>query len=57
MLGSTLQHSKGAWKILVVNRKYGESIRIGDDIKIVILEDRGNQVKIGIDAPKDVTIS
>ena len=41
--------------MLCLTRKAGESIKIGDDITIVIIDSRG-QVKIGIDAPKDVVI-
>ena len=42
--------------MLVLTRKIGESIIIGDDIKIIIVENRGSQVKIGIDAPRDVPV-
>ena len=34
----------------------GESINIGDDIKIVVLNVSGSQVKLGIEAPKDVKV-
>lgn len=42
--------------MLVLNRKEGQSIRIGDDIRITVVEVDGGQVKIGIDAPKQVGI-
>lgn len=42
--------------MLALSRKLGESIIIGKDIKISILEIKGDQIKIGIDAPKNVTI-
>jgi carbon storage regulator len=42
--------------MLILTRKSGEMIAIGDDIKIYIQEIRGNQVKIGIKAPADVTV-
>jgi carbon storage regulator len=42
--------------MLVLTRKTGESITIGDDIRIFIQEVRGNQVKIGIQAPSDVAV-
>ena len=42
--------------MLALSRKLGESIVIGKDIKISILEIKGDQIKIGIDAPKNVTI-
>jgi carbon storage regulator len=44
--------------MLILTRHAGqdETILIGDDIKIHILSQKGNQIKIGIDAPKDVEI-
>ncbi|MDP8224535.1 MAG: carbon storage regulator CsrA [Candidatus Lernaella stagnicola] len=42
--------------MLILTRKSGEMIAIGDDIKVYIQEIRGNQVKIGIKAPSDVTV-
>ncbi|SFB25288.1 MULTISPECIES: carbon storage regulator CsrA [unclassified Bacillus (in: firmicutes)] len=42
--------------MLVLARKNGESIKIGDDIEITILSTKGDQVKIGISAPKDVEV-
>lgn len=42
--------------MLVLNRKPGESIIVGDNIEIKILEIQDGKIKIGIEAPKDVTI-
>lgn len=42
--------------MLVLTRKIGESIRIGDDITITVLDTRGDGVRIGIDAPRGVKI-
>lgn len=42
--------------MLILNRKPGESIIIDDDIEIKILESSDGRVKIGIDAPKEITI-
>ena len=42
--------------MLALSRKQGESIMIGGDIEITILESKGDQVKIGISAPKSVPI-
>ncbi|MEX0793113.1 MAG: carbon storage regulator [Pirellulaceae bacterium] len=42
--------------MLVLSRKIGDTIRIGDDIEIVVNRISGNRVTIGIDAPKDVRI-
>jgi carbon storage regulator len=41
--------------MLVLSRNVGDSIRIGDDIKITILENDG-QVRVGIDAPREVKV-
>ena len=40
--------------MLALSRKQGESIMIGNDIEITILDIRNDQVKIGISAPKQV---
>ncbi|GAQ94249.1 carbon storage regulator [Thermodesulfovibrio aggregans] len=42
--------------MLVLTRKTGQSIRIGDDIIVKIIDVDGSQVKIGIEAPKGVLI-
>ncbi len=42
--------------MLVLTRKIDQSIIIGDDIRIVIVDVRGDQVKLGIDAPKSVAV-
>jgi carbon storage regulator len=42
--------------MLVLTRKFGEVIIIGDDIKIVILGIKGNQVRLGIEAAKDISV-
>jgi carbon storage regulator len=43
-------------RMLVLTRKMGEAISIGDTIKIKIVEIKGNQVRLGIDAPVDLRI-
>ena len=42
--------------MLVLTRNIKESIMIGDDIEITILRSNDRQVKIGIDAPKDIPV-
>lgn len=42
--------------MLILTRKLGENIRIGDRIKIIILDVKGGQVKLGIDAPPNVAV-
>jgi carbon storage regulator len=42
--------------MLVLTRKTGEVIQIGDDIEITVLSVKGDQIKLGINAPKNVEI-
>lgn len=42
--------------MLILTRKSGESIRIGDQIILKIVEIRGNQVRVGIEAPRDLAV-
>ena len=42
--------------MLILTRRIGEALIIGDDVVINILGVKGNQVRIGIDAPKEVTV-
>jgi carbon storage regulator len=42
--------------MLILTRKLGETIRIGDEVTISIIEIRGSQVRLGINAPRDVTV-
>jgi carbon storage regulator len=42
--------------MLILTRRVGESIMIGDDTKVVVLSVQGSQVRVGIDAPSDVTV-
>ena len=42
--------------MLVLGRRTGENIRIGDDIKVIVLEVRGGQIKLGIEAPLHIQV-
>ncbi|WP_032074914.1 carbon storage regulator CsrA [Coxiella burnetii] len=42
--------------MLILTRRIGESVIIRDDIKITVLGVKGNQVRLGIDAPKDISV-
>ncbi len=42
--------------MLILTRRISESVIIGDDVKITVLGVKGNQVRLGIDAPKEVSV-
>lgn len=42
--------------MLILTRRIGETLNIGDDVRVTVLGVRGNQVRIGINAPKDVPV-
>ena len=42
--------------MLILTRRAGESLMIGEDVSITVLGIKGNQVRIGIDAPKEVAV-
>mgnify|MGYP003584478251 CR=1 FL=1 len=42
--------------MLILSRKTGERLMIGDDIEIVVLEVKGDQIKIGVEAPKTMKV-
>ena len=42
--------------MLILTRRVGESLIIGDDITITVLGVKGNQVRIGVNAPKDISV-
>ncbi len=42
--------------MLILTRKVGEKLIIDDNIEVVILEIKGNQIRVGIEAPKEISI-
>jgi carbon storage regulator len=42
--------------MLILTRRVGESLIIGDDVVVNVLGVKGNQVRIGVDAPKNVSV-
>ena len=42
--------------MLVLTRRLNQSIKIGDDIEITVVEVRGDQVRLGVNAPRDVSV-
>ena len=47
---------QGDVQMLVLTRTENESVIIGDDIEIVVTEVRGKKVRLGINAPRDITV-
>jgi len=42
--------------MLILTRRVGESLMIGDDVTVTVLGVKGNQVRIGVNAPKEVSV-
>jgi len=42
--------------MLILTRRVGEALMIGDDVTVTVLGVKGNQVRIGVDAPKTVSV-
>ncbi len=42
--------------MLILTRRIGESLLVGDDVKITILEIQGNQIRLGIKAPREIEV-
>ena len=42
--------------MLILTRRVGETLIIGDDVAVTVLGIKGNQVRIGVKAPKDVSV-
>jgi carbon storage regulator len=42
--------------MLILSRRVGETLMVGDEVTVTVLGIKGNQVRIGIDAPKDIQV-
>ena len=42
--------------MLILTRRVGETIKIGEDITVTVLGVKGNQVRVGVGAPRDVAV-
>jgi len=42
--------------MLILTRRVGETVMIGDDVTVTVLGVKGNQVRIGVNAPRDVAV-
>lgn len=47
---------KGRFSLLILTRKRNERIMIGDDVEVIVVDIRGEQVQLGINAPKHVPV-
>jgi carbon storage regulator len=54
----TTKHDAGLERkeMLILTRRVGESLMIGDEVNVTVLGIKGNQVRIGVSAPKDVAV-
>ncbi|HHK1973779.1 TPA: carbon storage regulator CsrA [Pseudomonas aeruginosa] len=42
--------------MLILTRRVGETLMVGDDVTVTVLDVKGNQVRIGVNAPKEVAV-
>lgn len=42
--------------MLILTRKIGETLMIGDNVTVTVLDVKGNQVRVGVNAPRDVAV-
>lgn len=42
--------------MLILTRRVGETVMIGDDVTVTVLGVKGNQVRVGVSAPKDIAV-
>ena len=42
--------------MLILTRKIGESLKVGEDVTVTVMAVKGNQVRLGVNAPKDVAV-
>ncbi len=43
-------------KVLILTRRIGETVMIGDEVTVTVLRVKGNQVRLGVNAPKSVSV-
>jgi carbon storage regulator len=42
--------------MLILTRRINEALKIGDDVSVTVLEIKGNQVRLGVKAPRDISV-
>lgn len=51
-----IRPGKGGYTMLILTRRVGESLMIGDDVTVTVLSVKGNQVRVGVNAPKEIAV-
>ena len=51
-----VSYPEGRIKMLILTRRVGETVIIGDDVTVTVLGVQGSQVRLGINAPKEVSV-
>jgi carbon storage regulator len=51
-----LAQPEGSQSMLILTRRTGESLRIGDDVEVTVMAVNGSQVRIGIKAPRNIAV-
>jgi carbon storage regulator len=54
--GGSITLLKKRYVMLILTRRIGETLVVGDDVTVTVLGVKGNQVRLGINAPKDVAV-
>lgn len=50
------EHARGQWSMLILTRRTAETLVIGKGVTVTVLDIRGNRVRIGVNAPRDVIV-
>jgi carbon storage regulator len=54
--GAQFDPSAKEWILLILTRRVNESLIVGDQVTVTVVAVKGNQVRLGVDAPKDVAV-
>ena len=54
--GAGTRHGPGSLVMLILTRRVGESLKIGDEVTVTVLGVKGNQIRVGIEAPPEVQV-
>jgi carbon storage regulator len=54
--GTQFDPSAKEWILLILTRRVNESLIVGDQVTVTVVGVKGNQVRLGVDAPKDIAV-